>query len=210
MMHQLPESLRKVIHDLKELPSIGPRQATRLALYLIRSDGPALAEFGEHIEALRHIKRCEQCFFIHENTSDLCDICEDARRDTSRLLLVEKETDLMSIEATRRFTGLYLVLGEIAKTGILEEWQKKRLHSLKTFIARGSGGPSTSSGQGKAKEIIIGFNPTSFGDFHASLITKELEPYAEKISRLGRGLPVGGEIEFADEETLGSALEGRS
>lgn len=201
-MQHLPESLRRVIADLKELPSIGPRQATRLALYLLEHDGSALETFAEHIKALARVKRCVRCFFVHENAGELCDICMDGRRDVARTLIVEKETDLMSIEMTKKFNGIYLVLGEIAKTGILEEWQKERLATFKKRVKEELGG--------KTQEIVIGFNPTSFGDFHASLITQELTPFAEKISRLGRGLPVGGEIEFADEETLGSALQGRA
>ena len=201
-MHQLPKSLSNVIADLKELPSIGPRQATRLALYLVEHEDSALADLSEHIKALSQVKRCAQCFFIHENAHELCDVCEDGRRDPSRILVVEKETDLLSIEATRKFNGVYLVLGEIPKTGILEDWQQKRLSGFKKNVKERLGG--------SIKEVILGFNPTSFGDFHASLIAKELAPYAEKTSRLGRGLPVGGEIEFADEETLGSALDGRA
>jgi recombination protein RecR len=117
-------------------------------------------------------------------------------------MIVKKETDLLSLENTGKFKGRYFTLGNISKTGLLEEWQKLRLKSLKNFIQKEL--------NGVAEEIILAFNPTSAGDFHASLITKELAPFARKISRLGRGLPVGGEIEFADDETLGNALEHRS
>jgi recombination protein RecR len=117
-------------------------------------------------------------------------------------MIVEKETDLLSLENAGKFTGKYLVLGEIAKTGILESWQKLRLQNLKSIIQKEM--------QGKAEEIILALNPTSMGDFNASALARELEPFTKKISRLGRGLPTGGEIEFADDETLGSALERRS
>ena len=102
-------------------------------------------------------------------------------------------------EKTNKFKGRYFILGAIHKTGILEEWQKLRLENLKKYLRKD-----------QAEEIILAFNPTSQGDYNASLIAKELKPFAKKISRLGRGLPVGGEIEFADDETLGSALERRS
>lgn len=117
-------------------------------------------------------------------------------------MIVEKETDVLSMENTNKYIGRYLVLGIIPKTGLLDDSQKLKLQNLKSFIEKEC--------SGKAEEIILAFNPTTVGDFHASLIAKELNPFAKKISRLGRGLPTGGEIEFADEDTLGSALEGRS
>ena len=117
-------------------------------------------------------------------------------------MVLEKETDLLSIENTGKFPGRYFILGGVSKTGLMEDWQKLRLQNLKTFIEKTLGG--------QAEEIILAFNPTSFGDFGASLVEKELKPLTKKVTRLGRGLPTGGEIEFADDETLGSSLEGRS
>jgi len=113
---------------------------------------------------------------------------------------------LLSLENTGKFAGRYFVIGEIPKTGFLEESQKLRMQSLKNFITKE---PPAGLG-GKAEEIIFGFNPTSLGDFQASLLMKELAPFGKKISRLGRGLPTGGEIEFADDETLSSAMERRA
>jgi recombination protein RecR len=148
------------------------------------------------------LRTCERCFFFFETDGALCSICSSASRDQSLIMVVEKEADLMSLEDTGRFKGRYLVLGEMPKTGLLEDWQKQRLEALVTFVKKELGG--------SAKEIILALNPTSLGDFHASLLTKELMPLTKKLSRLGRGLPQGGEIEFADDETLGSALEGRA
>ena len=108
----------------------------------------------------------------------------------------------MSLENTGRFNGRYFILGSIPKSGILEDWQKLRLQGLKTFIEKNL--------NSMAEEIILGFNLTSVGDFNSSLLEKELRPLSKKISRLGRGLPTGGEIEFADDDTLGAALERRS
>ena len=116
-------------------------------------------------------------------------------------MIVEKETDLISLENTGKFIGRYLILGPIPKTGMLEDWQKLRLQNLKTFIEKEL--------KGRADEIVLAFNPSGIGDLHTSLIAKDLASYAKKISRLGQGLPRGGEIEFADDETLGSALERR-
>ena len=103
------------------------------------------------------------------------------------------------MERPRKFNGRYLILGELNKAGILESGQKLRLNNLKTFISKELGG--------QAEEIIIATNPTTYGDLSASIITKELAGFAKKITRLGRGIPTGGEIEFADEDTLGAALE---
>ena len=116
-------------------------------------------------------------------------------------MIVEKETDLISIEKTKKFNGRYFVLGDLKKNGALDTIQKLRLNSLKIQIKNGGG---------TAKEIILAINPTSIGDLNAELITRELNDCAQKTTRLGRGLPTGGEIEFADEDTLGSAIEKRS
>lgn len=116
------------------------------------------------------------------------------------IAIVEKETDLMSIEKAKKFLGRYLVLGDIGKDGILDPEQKLRLNHLKATVQKNFG---------QAEEIILALNPTTLGDIEASLLAQELKPIAKKVTRLGRGLPTGGEIEFADEDTLGGALENR-
>lgn len=201
-MIRLPSSLRALIDELSELPSIGPRQATRLAFHLVGKGRQAVASLAANLAGLQKVKICERCFFLHENAGSLCDICADMNRDQATIMLVEKETDLISIEQTKRYTGRYFILGPIPKTGVLEEIQKLRLQSLKAYI--------TKNLSGSAEEIILAFNPTSVGDWNASMLKKELESLSKKITRLGRGLPTGGEIEFADDETLGGSLEGRS
>jgi len=202
MNPKLPEAIRKLSRELAELPSIGPRQAQRLAFYLVSLGEQPIRNLAQAVDELRNIKVCERCFFIHQNKDGLCDICRNPARRKDIIAIVEKETDLISLENTNKFTGRYLILGPIPKSGLLEDWQKLRLQNLKSFIQKELGG--------KAEEVILAFNPTSMGDFHASLLTRELEPITKKISRLGRGLPTGGEIEFADDETLGSAIEKRS
>jgi recombination protein RecR len=199
---KLPDPIKNVVDELSKLPSIGPRQATRLAFYLVNESKEDVHNLAVNINNLRTIKICERCFFVHQNKNSLCDICANSNRRQNIIMIVEKETDLLSMENTGKFTGRYCIIGPVPKTGILEDWQKLRLQSLKKFIENELGGT--------ADEIILGFNPTSLGDLQASILTKELSPLAKKISRLGRGLPTGGEIEFADDETLGSALERRS
>lgn len=198
---KLPKPVERVIEELSKLPSIGPRQAIRLAFYISREGKGELKGFAEAIDGLRGVKICERCFFIHQNEGALCDICQNPNRRKGVIMVIEKETDLISLEDTKKFTGRYFIVGPIPKTGFLETWQKERLASLTSFIRNELGG--------KADEIILAFNPTSLGDFQASLLIKEFNPLTKKISRLGRGLPTGGEIEFADDETLGSALDRR-
>jgi len=197
----LPEPIKKFIEIFSTLPSIGTRQATRLAFKLITSGRAKIDETAKAVDDLRYLKTCSRCFFVHQNKDNLCDICADETRRQNIIAIVEKETDLISLERTKKFKGRYLVLGELTKTGVLESVQKLRLNSLKDFIKKEFG---------QAEEIIIAINPTTFGDLNASMIAKELTPFAKKISRLGRGIPTGGEIEFADEETLGQALERRN
>jgi len=195
-----PKVIKQLVDILAALPGIGPRQAVRLAFYLIRQGKSFQKELEEAIVSLQSVGICSRCFYIHEGTG-LCEICTDSKRDQSIIAIVEKETDLMSIESTGKFRGRFLVLGEFGRGGLLEADQKLKLKSLRSWITKELGG--------KAKEIVIAFNPNTQGDFLATQIAKELEGVAEKMSRLGMGIPSGGEIEFADEETLGSALEGR-
>ena len=206
MTAKLPEAIRKLSEELAELPSIGPRQALRLAFYIVNRGTNYIKGLSLNVDNLRQIKICERCFFVHQNKDSLCDICKNPTRKQNFIILVEKETDLISVENTGKFGGRYFILGAIPKTGLLEDWQKLRLKSLEGFISKA---PPIGLG-GKAEEIILALNPTSVGDFHASLLLKELQPFTKKISRLGRGLPTGGEIEFADDETLGGALENRN
>jgi recombination protein RecR len=201
-MMKLPEPVQKVVDELSELPSIGPRQAVRLAFYLIGQGPKDLHDLSEAIGRLAAIKICTQCYFIHQNDDGLCDICANPARNEHIIMVVEKETDLLSLENTKRYTGRYFIIGQIPKTGFLEPWQKNRLATLAQFVRESLGG--------QADEIIFAFNPTALGDFQSSLLMKELSPLAKKISRLGRGLPTGGEIEFSDDETLGASLERRS
>lgn len=200
----LPEPIKTFTELFSKLPSIGPRQAARLAFYIVSLGRNKIRELAESIDNLGGMKTCQNCFFIYfsrDSKENLCNICHDPKRNKNIIAIVEKETDLMSLERTKKFHGLYLVLGSLQKTGMPDSEQKLRLNNLKKFIEKELGG--------KAEEIIIATNPTTYGDLNAAMLTNELKDYAKKITRLGRGIPTGGEIEFADEETLGSALERR-
>lgn len=201
----LPEPIKAFIQIFSTLPGIGIRQATRLAFKLIDSGRDKIEETAKAVSNLRYLKICSECFFVHQNPpaggkDNLCNICRDPNRHKNIIAIIEKETDLISLERTKKFKGRYLILGESKKTGVLESAQKLRLNNLKNFIKKNFE---------QAEEIIIATNPTTYGDLTASIIAKELSHCAKKITRLGRGIPTGGEIEFADEETLEQALERR-
>jgi recombination protein RecR len=167
-MDILPLNIQKLIERFSRLPSIGPRQATRLVFYLINQGPNEILGLANQIQELQKIKICSFCFFPHQNQNGLCNICSNPERDTKTIMIVEKETDLISLEKAAKFRGRYFII-----------------------------------------EIILAFNPDSLGNLAASLIEKEMKDFTLKITRLGRGLPTGGEIEFADDETLKSSIENR-
>jgi len=204
---RIPESIKKFADIFSELPGIGPRQAVRLAFYLVYKGGGITEEAARAIKNLGEIKICKQCFFISTTEDLLCDICRDKNRNQKVIAVVEKDTDLISLENTGKFNGRYLILGDLRRKGILESDQKLKLQALKDWIKTLPEGSSAGSGQ--AEEIIIAVNPTSVGNLNATSIAEELKPFTKKITRLGIGIPSGGEIEFADADTLGSALERR-
>lgn len=198
----LPEPIQNFIDVFSRLPSIGPRQATRLAFKFVAEGKNKIEQISGAVSNLKQMKICSNCFFVHSNRENLCDICRDQNRDKKTIMIIEKETDLISLERPKKFKGRYLILGELNKSGLLESAQKLRLNNLKNFIKKELAGI--------AEEIIIATNPTTYGDLQAMTVAKEFEGLSKKISRLGRGMPTGGEIEFADEETLTHAIERRS
>ncbi len=187
----LPDSIKKFIDAFAKLPGIGPRQATRLAYYVATLGKNEVAEIAKAVSGLADLRACPRCFLTTLN-KELCAICSDPARRKDLVAVVEKETDLLSIEKTRKFAGRYLVLGDLKKDGVLNEMQKLRLKTIEA-----------------AEEVILALSPTTYGDINSTIITQELKDVAKKITRLGRGIPTGGEIEFADEETLGGALDNR-
>ena len=199
---KIPKSIKRFVDIFSRLPGVGPRQAIRLAFYFIRQGKAFQDDFVKVVAEFKNIDICKQCFYLSEGKDGLCDFCSDKHRDQSTIAIVEKETDIMSIENTGKFNGRYLVLGDIRRSGILETDQKLRLQSFKKWIEKELGG--------KASEIIVAINPTAEGEIIAGMIGQEVKPFANKVTRLGRGIPTGGEIEFADEDTLGSAIERRS
>lgn len=194
-----PKSIQKLIDLFSKFPTIGPRTAARFVFYLIKLPQEKFDELLVSITNLRKsIKICSSCFNPFESLNDveLCPICTDNSRDKTLLCIVEKETDLISIEKTKKYKGFYFILG--GTVNLKKNDKNIRTEELKERIKNNG-----------FKEIIIATNSTTEGETTALFIKRELKPFNIKITRLGRGLPVGGELEYADEETLTSAFEGR-
>lgn len=192
-----PKPFKKLIEHFSSLPSVGPKMAERLTLHLFKQPKEDLDDFAESLRAITGLCICSKCFHIAEH--NLCDICSDTSRDSSILCIVEEPMDVIAIERTGRYHGRYHVLG-----GTMDISPKKRsdhtLHipELLARIERES-----------VSEIILATNPTTEGDLTALYLGRKLSGKKLKITRLGRGLATGGDIEYADELTLSSALTHR-
>lgn len=182
------------------MPTVGPRTAARFTFYLIgrkRSETDGLAEAIMNVK--RNVKCCRLCFNIYESDIEICGICSDARRDTGLLCVVANETDLAAVEKTKAYKGRYFVLGSPLSSLKRQPTDTARLAELEKRVR-----------QNKAlKEIILAINPTPDGQAAILYLERMLKPANVKITRLGLGLPLGGELEYADDETLSSALSGR-
>jgi recombination protein RecR len=193
----LPEPLEILIEELNKLPSIGRKTAQRLALHLLKSNKDEITALVNSLISLRdNIKLCSKCFNV--SIDDECDICKSPKRDHSLICVVEEVSDVIAIEKTNEFNGVYHVLG-----GVLSPLSGKDAASLKIdeLIKRVT--------DSEIKEIILALNPDTEGESTALYLAKILKPYKIKITRIARGLPIGGDIEFADEATIGRAVLGR-
>jgi recombination protein RecR len=189
-----PGPFQKLIDHFASLPSIGPKLAERLVLYLWKQDKEKLDDFGERLKSLKNnIRFCKNCFNIAEN--DLCAICADRRRDQGIICVVEDPLDIISIEKTRLMRGFYHVLGGTIAPA---NGSELKINELKNRLK-----------SGEVKEVIIATNPTTEGEATALYLARLIKPLNIKTTRLARGLPTGGDIEYADEATLGGAIEGR-
>jgi recombination protein RecR len=194
-----PKVIQKLIELFSKFPTVGQRTATRFVFYLIKRDKKEIEELSKTIlELSEKIKFCKNCLKPFEGEDEICEICSDKTRDNSLLCIVEKEVDLESIEKTKKYQGLYFVLGGPISAVKKEELNKLRIKELEERIK-----------DKKIKEIIIATSFTTEGEALALFLERKLKNSGKKISRLGRGLPTGGELEYADEETLASALESR-
>jgi len=192
-----PETLQKLIDLFSKLPSVGPRAAARYVFYLAKTSQRELDELAEAIKEIKErIKLCPLCFNTYQGQDNQCDICQSAGRNKTVLCIVEKETDLFTIEENKIYDGLYFILGELIYPK--KEKALARIEVLKDRIAKE-----------KFQEIIIAINPTREGEATRLYLERELKGLGARITHLGRGLPIGGELEYADNRTLESAFESR-
>lgn len=190
-----PKPFEKLIKHFTSLPSVGPKMAERLVLYLFKQDQEKLEDFAQSLEDIHQLTVCKRCFHIAED--DLCDICSDTRRDPSILCVVEEPLDVIAIERTKSFSGYYHVLGGVMDPS---KPQKETLR-IPELLRRINEEP--------IKEILLATNPTTEGDLTALYLKKKIESPEVKVTRLARGLATGGDIEYADETTLRSAILNR-
>ncbi|OGE26785.1 recombination protein RecR [Candidatus Daviesbacteria bacterium RIFCSPHIGHO2_02_FULL_39_12] len=201
-MAQIPKSIQNLIEAFERLPGIGPKTAQRLTFYLLhapKEEAQALASAA--LDLKEKTVLCSICFNIGEK--DPCNICADSSRDPSVIMVVENPLDVLALEKAN-YKGLYHVLHGVISP--LENIGPDELH-IRELLPRLKG-PSTSSGQ-VVKEIILATNPTMEGEATAMYIQRLISPLRIKVTRIARGLPVGSDLEYADETTLSRALEGR-
>lgn len=195
----LPESLQSLINALERLPGIGPKSASRLAFYFLRAPEEVSQDLSSALANLKaNTTLCQECFNITEADRELCEICESSQRDASLVCVVEEALDVLALERTGGYKGKYHVLQGVLSPieGIGPDDLK-----IKQLIAR--------VGRGEIKEVILATNPSMEGDATALYLRQHLEPLSVKVTRLARGLPVGGDLEYADQNTLLRALSGR-
>lgn len=195
----LPEPLQNLITALERLPGIGPKSASRLAFYLLRAPEDVALSLSEALAALKEQTAfCPECFNIMLAGRERCEICESAARDESVICVVEEPLDVIALERVGAYRGKYHVLHGVLSPieGIGPDDLK-----IKPLLARVA--------QGAAREIILATNPSMEGDATALYLNQQLAPYGVHVTRLARGLPVGGDLEYADQNTLLRALSGR-
>jgi recombination protein RecR len=192
--------VQDLIDELGRLPGIGPKSAQRIAFYILKSPAEDAARLAASINAAKsRVTWCRRCFNVAEGDgSSECEMCSDTRRDPSVLCVVEEPRDLVAVEKTREFRGRYHVLqGAISPIDGVGPEQLRIRELLARIEAEG------------VKEVILCTNPNIEGDATALYLASLLKHFPMKVTRIASGLPVGGDLEYADELTLGRALEGR-
>ena len=190
-------SIEKLIESFEKLPSIGNKTAARLAFYILDRPEEEVKEFVDAImNAKKKLKYCSKCFNISD--TDPCEICSNPRRDESVICVVEDVKDVVAMERTHEFNGLYHVLhGSISPMNGVGPDDIK----IKELLSRLM--------DGTVKELILATNPRVEGEATAMYISKLVKPMGVKVTRIAHGIPVGGDLEYTDEVTLSKALEGR-
>lgn len=192
-----PKSFKRLIDHFSSLPGVGPKMAERLVLFLFKRDQDELADFARSLDDFKSsLRSCRVCGNISED--ELCHVCQDSGRDRLRICVVEDALDVIAIERTKRYDGLYHVLGGVLDPSKTAGKDNLRIRELESRAA--------SEG---IEEIILATNPTTEGDATALYLARMLKDSGIRVTRLARGLSTGSDIEYADELTLSSAVMNR-
>jgi len=196
-LKELAEPIARLVEELKRLPGVGQKTALRLAFHLLRQPAEDVERLAQAITAAKQsLRACSLCHNLTER--DPCEFCASEARNRKQICVVESAQDIVNVEKTRRYQGLYHVLGGVLAP--LEGVGPEQLN-IKTLLARLE--------KDTAEEIIIATNPTAEGDATALYLAKLIKPLGVRVTRLAMGIPMGGELEYADSVTLQHALDGR-
>lgn len=206
------DSVENLVEQFSKLPTIGRKTARRLAAYVLKMPRDQVVGLADALVAVKdRVKACPVCFNVTDD--DLCGICRAARRDRSVVCVVEESNDVMAIERTNEFDGLYHVLGGVISPldgigpddlRIRELVERVRKGRVADPVADSSAPPTVA-----IAEVILAMNPNTEGDTTAYYLAQLLQPFGIRVSRIARGLPIGSDLEYADEATLSRALEAR-
>ncbi|NPV56538.1 MAG: recombination protein RecR [Anaerolineae bacterium] len=198
-MSILPQPVQALIEAFERLPGIGPKTASRLVFFLLRSPGDLTERLAEALNGLKNgTGQCSICFNITAADEEVCEVCRDPRREAALICVVEEPLDVLALERTGGYQGKYHVLG-----GVLSPIEGIGPDDLKIrpLIERVR--------QGGINEVIIATNPSMEGDATALYLKQQLAPFSARVTRLARGLPMGSDLEYADQSTILRALAGR-
>ena len=218
------ESVETLVEQFSKLPTIGTKTARRLANYVLKMPRDEVKAIADALMVVKEqVQRCSTCFVVADQ--DPCPICRSEKRDASTICVVEESSDLLAIERTGEYRGEYHVLGGVISPLDGVGPDDLRVHELATRIdpsfdetASGNGAVDEGASEGgvpsdteeaPAEEVILAVNPNVEGDTTAYYVSQLLEPFDVEVTRIARGLPIGGDLEYADEATLSRALEGR-
>lgn len=194
---QIAQPLLIAIEELSKLPGIGKKTAQRLALHILKNEQSTVDNLVKSIIDLKtKLHFCSRCFNLTED--ELCEICKSTKRDTTKICVVEEASDLIAIEKTNEYNGLYHVIG-----GVLSPLSGVTAHDLKIkeLISRFE--------NESISEIILALNPDTEGETTSLYLARLLKPLSKKVTRIARGIPIGGDLEFSDEATVGRAMLNR-
>jgi recombination protein RecR len=192
-----PPALARLLDELERLPGVGPKTAQRLAYYLLEADeGQARRLAQAIVEVKEKLQFCQRCYNFAQG--EICEICSDEVRDTSLICVVEEPKDVVALERTRQYRGVYHVLHGVISPLDQVGPEQLRIEELLKRLR-----------ESEVKEVIVATNPNVEGETTAMYLARLIHPLGVKVTRLASGLPVGGDLDYADEVTLGRALEGR-